>query len=253
MKQHVIAAGIVLAVAALTASAQDSATDQQLLTAFDEARFLDDEVNVLRIRIVTVTPDEQREAVLQLLFDDTDGTRSRIEFIAPEELAGQLYLNTPDATYFFGPDLDFPIKTSASAEVFGDAAVAQTTGIRFAEDYTVTERRTVTTDEGSERLEVDLEAVDRGVAFQQATVFADPGSLRPISTVLYALSGEPLYDVFYESYATRDEDDLYVVTQRIVDRTRADRETITEIVDFAIEPFDPELFDPDALGTGEGT
>jgi hypothetical protein len=238
-----------LFVGGFTALAQDELGDEELLAALDAARFFDADVTTLRVRIHAVTPDDERDAEIRLLFGESAGGPStRIEFLAPDELAGQVYLNTPEATYFFGPDLDFPIKTSATTEVFGDAAVAQTSGIRFLDDYTVSERRTIEDEDGTSFLEVELGAVDFSVAFQAATVTVAPESLRPVSVILYALSGIPFYEVFYEVYETRGEDDTYVVRQRIVNLFLVGRETTSEILEITDEPLPPELFDPEALG-----
>jgi len=234
---------------ALMAVAQEALTDEALLAALDDARFFDAEVTTLRIRIHAVTPDEERDAEIRLLFSgEADTASTRIEFLSPEELAGQLYLSTADATYFFGPDLDFPIKTSATTEVFGDAAVAQTSGIRFLDDYTLAGRRTITAEDGSELLEIDLEAVDFSVAFQAATLTVDAGTLRPTSVILYALSGIPFYEVFYETYDVRDND-VYVVTQRIVNLFLVGRETTSEILEISDDPIPADLFDPAMLGS----
>ena len=238
-----------LSLAGFAALGQDAPNDEELLAALDDVRFFDADVTTLRVLIHAVTPDDERDAEIRLLFGDAAvGTSTRIQFLSPDELAGQVYLSTPEATYFFGPDLDFPIKTSATTEVFGDAAVAQTSGIRFLDDYTVSERRLVEREDGTSFLEVDLEAVDFSVAFQAATVTVDPESLRPVSAILYALSGIPFYEVFYEVYETRGEDDTYVVRQRIVNLFLVGRETTSEILEITDDPLPPELFDPEALG-----
>ena len=138
------------------------------------------------------------------------------------------------------------MRTSATTEVFGDAAVAQTSGIRFREDYTVAERRVVARDDGTEALEVDLAAVDFSVAFQEATVVADRVTLRPLSVML--TSGLPFYEVLYEAYEVHEEGDLYVKTQRIVNQLLLGNETVTEIVDIGSEELPDALFDPDELG-----
>ena len=239
-----------LFVTGFAALGQDALSDEELLAVLDDARFFDADVTTLRVRIHAVTPDEERDAEIRLLFGESvGGASTRIEFLSPDELAGQVYLSVPEATYFFGPDLDFPIKTSATTEVFGDAAVAQTSGIRFLDDYTVSERRALGSEDGTALLEVDLEAVDFSVAFQTATVTVDPESLRPISVVLYALSGIPFYEVFYEIYETRGEDDTYVVRQRIVNLFLVGRETTSEILEITDIPLPPELFDPEAFGS----
>jgi len=246
-----IAAIIMIAVATLSlaASAQEPIPDLELLQTFDDARFFDDDVTTLRIRIVSETAGETREAELRLSFGEFDGEdASRIEFLLPAELAGQIYVATADATYFFGPDLDEPLKVGGNTTVFGDSAVAQTAGIRFATDYTIAERRTVTGEDDAEVLEVDLVAVDFSVAFQAATVKADLETLEPKSVILYAVSGLPFYEVLYETYATRGDDDVYVSVQRIENRILVDRLTISEILEIGTEELDPVLFDPSQLG-----
>ncbi len=248
MKRALIALTVLVALAAAPALAQEP-TDAELLAALDAARFTDDDITTLTIRIVSETPDETREAQLSLsFFESEDGSFARIEFAEPEELAGQIFLSTPDATFFFGPELDFPIKTSATTEVFGDSAVAQTSGIRFADSYVVEERRSVSDEPGTERWEIDLVAIDFTVAFQAVTVTVDPESLRPLSAILYAVSGLPFYEVFYEDYEEREGGDVYVRTQRIVNRLLLGRITTSVILEIGTETLDPSLFDPDALG-----
>lgn len=229
---------------------QGDLSDEALLQALDEARFFAPEVTTVQVRITSEKPDETRVAELILQFATlSGGAYARITFLSPSDLAGQIFLSTPDATYFFGPDLDFPIKTSATAEVFGDSAVAQTSGIRFAEKYTVTNRRTEVSENGGVRLVVDLAAVDYTVAFQAITVRVDPLTLRPLSATLYALSGLPFYDIDYTEYATYGESDLYVSVQRITNRLIAGRTTLSEVLGLDSTPLAPELFDPGALGS----
>lgn len=250
MKRILILIVSALALSSSLALAQ-GLSDLELLTALDEVRFFDDTVTQISIRIISETPDETREAELRLsFFDSDDGSFARIEFATPEELAGQIFLSTPDATYFYGPDLDFPIKTSATTQVFGDSAVAQTSGIRFADSYTIGERRTIDSEDGAETLQIDLVAVDFNVAFQAITVNIEPVSIRPISAILYAVSGLPFYEVFYEAYETR-EDDVYVTTQRIVNQLLLGRVTTSEILEVGTDVLSAEFFNPDLLGTSD--
>jgi len=251
MNMMKMATVLLLSVLALSlgALAQEVISDEELLAAFDEVRFFDADVTSLRTRIISETADETREAEVRLLFGELNGAdASRIEFLSPEDLAGKIYIATADGTYFFGPDLDEPLKVGGNTAVFGDSAVAQTAGIRFLTDYTIAERRTVVGEDGVETLEVDLVAVDFTVAFQAATVKADPETLQPISVVLYAVSGLAFYEVFYEEYVTRGEDDVYVSVQRIENRILIDRLTVSEILEIGTEEIDPALFDTTQLG-----
>jgi len=251
VKHSLIVLPALLLALAIGVSGQEAITDTELLAALDTARLFESNVSEIRILIQSETPDESREAEIRLLFGEVNGeTRSRIEFLRPEELAGQIYLSTLDGTYFYGPDLDFPIKTSATTEVFGDAAVAQTSGIRFADDYTVQDRRTVAADDGGELLELDLIAIDYSVAFQAATVIVDPSSLRPQSAVLFAVSGLPLYEVFYGPYETSGSSDVYAQRQRIENRLLVGRVTISEVLEVSTQSQSASLFDPTQLGDG---
>ncbi|MGD9675163.1 MAG: outer membrane lipoprotein-sorting protein [Candidatus Bipolaricaulia bacterium] len=234
---------------ALAGAAQGDLSDEDLLRALDDARFFASDVTSVRVRVTSQKSDDVDVAELLLQFATMAGeSYARITFLAPEGLAGQIFLSTPDATYFFGPDLDFPIKTAATTEVFGDAAVAQTSGIRFADQYTVADRRTEVSAGGEPRLVVDLAAVDFTVAFQAVTVTVDPETLRPLSATLYALSGLPFYDVEYVEYATLGEDDVYVRVQRITNRLIAGRVTLSEVLELASDPLAAQLFDPEGLG-----
>lgn len=251
MHRKVVWAAVILLTSVLSwgAAAQEALSDEELLRALDEARFFSPDVTTVRVRVTSEKTDEVRVAELMLQFATLSGqSYARIAFLSPEELAGQVFLSTPEATYFFGPDLDFPIKTAATTEVFGDSAVAQTSGIRFAEQYTVAARRTETSETGAEVLVVELAAVDFTVAFQAITVRVEPTSLRPLSATLYALSGLPFYDVAYEEYATHGEDDVYVRVQRITNRLIAGRVTLSEVLELDSTPLPPELFDPASLG-----
>ena len=250
MKRILTLLAVLVALSTTQLIAQDL-SDIELLTTLDEARFFDDSVTQISIRILSETPDETREAELVLsFFDAENGAYARIEFASPEELAGQIFLSTPDATYFHGPDLDFPIKTSATTQVFGDAAVAQTSGIRFAGSYTIAERRAATSEADIELWEIDLVAVDFTVAFQAITVTVDPVELRPISAILYAVSGLPFYEVFYEAYEMR-ETDVYVTRQRIVNQLLPGRITTSQILEIGAEILAFEFFDPNSLGTSD--
>ena len=240
---------LVLLLVSIPVFAQAELSDAELLQRLDEARFPDRSVTSIRVRITSETPDEIREAEVLVYSGEIDGASyARIEFLAPEELAGQIYLSTPDATYFYTPDLDFPIKTSATAELFGDAAVAQTSGIRFSEGYTIDERRSVVLEDGMERWEIDLVAVDDTIPFQFITLIVDPDAARPISATLYGLSRFPFYEVHYEAYDTRDGTDLYVARQRIVNLFLVGRQTTSETLEIGIEELPPSWFDPDSLG-----
>jgi hypothetical protein len=83
------------------------------------------------------------------------------------------------------------------------------------------------------------------------TLLVDAATLRPLSGSLLGFSDFPFYDVFYEEYDTRGEDDVFVSTQRIVSLLLADRETTTETLDISSDPLPGDWFDPEALGSSD--
>ncbi|UCF09334.1 MAG: outer membrane lipoprotein-sorting protein [Candidatus Bipolaricaulota bacterium] len=248
MKTPIVCFGLLLALTA-PAWSQTALPDAELLVLLDAARFPDDSVTRIQVRITAISPDETRVAEVVVTFGEVEGDSvARIGFLLPEELAGQIYLSTPDATFFYAPDLDFPIKASATVELFGDAAVAQTSGIRFADGYEIASREVTVGGDGAERLALELVAVDETIAFQSISLLVDRGTLRPQSAKLYGLSGFPFYEVFYDTYEIRGDDDLYVSVQRIVSLIFEGRETISETLEIDSEALPADWFDPEALG-----
>jgi len=244
MKTTTIIMLLALLLLGLGAFGQDTLSDPELLQAFDDLRFFDDDVTSLRVRITSTKADEVDEAEVLLLFAEIDGEDyTRIEFLSNDDVLGQIYITTPDGTFFFAPDLDEPFQVSGNQEVFGDSPAAQTAGIRFAEDYRIVARRTVTLEDGSAVLEFDLVTEDLAVAFQKTTVTADAETLRPLSVILFAVSGLPFYEVYFEEYVTRADDDVYVSVQRIENQIFAGQTTISEILEIGTDELDPALFD----------
>ena len=222
--------------------------DAALLEAFDRARFLEAQTASITVKVTATTPDATKEAVVRLSFKTiAGGNYSRIEFQSPAELAGQVYLSTPEATYFWQPELAAAIKVSGRQALFGDSAVAQTSGIRFVEDYTVAAREAIALPDGAAGLQVRLKSVNSSVAFPTVVVTADAATFRPVSFVLYALSGVPLYEVAILEYATAGSD-AYAKIQLVTNRLAEGNKTRTEIE--AIEEGDlpDRLFDPAGLG-----
>jgi len=238
--------GLLVALAlAATAVAMDVA---ELLQALDDARFLAGTVGGFTVSVVSESNGEVEEAELELAFKEIDGEDyTRIDFLAPEEIAGQVFLVTPEATYFWQPELFEPIRTSGAQAAFGDAPVAQISGIRFLGDYTIAARREVAGEAGTPLLEVELEATRPGVAFQRIVVRADAASLTPRELELYAATGVLLYRVILTGYDELDGD-KFVRDQIVEDALRAGNRTTLSILSVRTEPLPDELFDQQALG-----
>lgn len=227
---------------------QQAPTDDQLLEAFDKARFVEATSFTMTVEVVADRPDGTRQAIVQLYFKEINGKRyARIEFLAPEDLKGQVYVSTPEGTFFWQPGLATPLKVSGRQQVFGDSSVAETVGIQFKGDYKIKSRKDVTLPGNKAGWEVELEATDRSVAFQRATVTAERATLRPVKARLFALSGDPLNDVTYQEYATLEKDE-YVKKQLIENQLIKTNKTLLTIMKIEARDLSNDLFDPNKLG-----
>ena len=206
---------LALALVLLTAwvagsSAQEEPTDEELLQAMDFARFgaffdiaqSEAKGGIVTMEIVAQRPDGNSQATIQIkwkLFDDND-FRFRVEYITPEELAGDVFIVNNEEVFFWNPDLLTPIKVNGRFEVFGDATVAEVVGIFFTGAYNITARETITLDDGRPGIQLDLAAINEFVAFQQAQVTADLETLQPVNLKLFDESGDLLHDNTFETY-----------------------------------------------------
>jgi len=244
----VVVSLMTLTVACSVWGAQTDLSEAALLQAFDRARFLDAQTASITVKVTAETPTSTKEAIVRLSFKTIGGGNyARIDFLSPAELAGQVYLSTPDATYFWQPELASPIKVSGRQSLFGDSAVAQTSGIRFVNDYTVASREAITMADGAPGIKATLKAISSSVAFPTVAVTADAATLRPISLLLYALSGVPLYEVAILEYASF-AGDTYARTQLVTNRLSEGNTTRTEIQAIEDQDLPDSLFDPAALG-----
>lgn len=238
---------LMFAVLSVASIAQD-ASDEALLSAMDEARFLASTSFAMTVEVVADRPDGSNQALVQLFFKEKDGESfSRIEFIQPEDMAGEVFVSGPDGTFLWNPDLISPLKISDRQEVFGDASVAETVGIRFAKDYALVSRQAITSADGSAALEVKLEANAADVAFQSATVTVDPDTFRPLRLRLFAFGGDPINDVTFEQYDELDGD-AFVARQLIESQFAEANKTLLTITSIEAKDLSDDLFDPAKLG-----
>lgn len=230
-----------------TIAQQNQPTDNQILDALDKARFIESKSFTITVDTVADRPDGTRQATVQLFFKEIKNERhSRVEFLSPEDMKGQVYLTTPQGTFFYQPGLASPLKITGSFKVFGEASVVETVGIQFKEDYKVKARRNATVN-GQSAIEIDLIANDKSVVFQSATVTADAATLRPIKARLFALSGDPLNDNLYQEYAELNKD-VYVKKQLIENQINKVNKTLFNITKTEAKDFPDDLFDPTKLG-----
>ena len=248
---------------AIAQSASDSPSDDQILQAADQARFIEADSFVLTVDITAERPDGSNPATVRALFkrfsqDSGDGYRARIEYLQPPEMQGDIYLTVQNqdlcngdrsCSFFWGPNLmpGQPLKVSAgTTTVFGDSTVAETTGIPFARNYTIKEKKTDTVNDRP-ALALSLIANDSGVPFQQVTLWVDPSNFQPIQADLFALSGQPLDRVIYEEYS-QIVNDQYIRQQRIENLLQKGSVTHLTAANAEITPLSDPLFDPNQLG-----
>jgi len=245
MKTILTMAATVLALSAVvSAAALNALTDEELLRSMDEARFLSSASTTLDAEVIAEEGGEVSTARLTLMLRE-EGEESfvRIEFQSPEELSGQVFLSIPSGTYFWQPELFEPIRTSATQAAFGDAAVAQISGVRFEGNYQVTARSEVN---DGVLWKLELAALRPDVAFQSLAVLVDPDSLRPQELLLYSATDTLLYTVVVESYAEL-QGDLYAQSQLVENALIEGNRTRLIILEARIEELPRELFDPDEL------
>jgi len=240
--------GLLVALA-LAVNAVAATDDAELLQALDDARFLSGSVGGFTVSVVSESNGEVEEAELELAFKEIDGENyTRIDFLAPEELDGQVFLVTPEGTFFWTPDLDFATPFPGNRAGFGSTPVAQISGIRFAEDYTIADRREMEDEAGDLMLELELEATRPGVVFQRIVVLAEADALIPRELELYAATGVLLYRVFLTGYDEFDGD-VFVRDQVVEDMILTGTRDSLSILAVRLDPLPDELFDPDALGS----
>ncbi len=218
------------------------------LEQLDRVRFLDVQASQLTVLVRAESDGMVEEAELKLAFKDIQGEGYvRIEFLQPAELAGQVFLITPRGTFFWQPELATPLRTSGAQAAFGDAAVAQIAGVRLARDYRITARRETETAEGQPQVELEVRAINPGVAFQTVVVLVDPRTNRPVELRLLAVTGVVLYRVRFTAYADFNGD-VYVREQVVENALIEGNRTFLFIREVGFVPVPDEAFDPDRLG-----
>lgn len=231
-------------------SAAQEVSDQDLLKAMDDARFLDATTFTMTVEVIADRPDGTSQALVQLYFKTTaEGEEVfRIEFLQPEDMAGEVFVSTPEGTFLWNPDLVMPLKVSDRQEVFGDASVAETAGIRLGNgDYKVTSRQSATLEDGTPVLEVQLDATAPAVAFQSVMLDVTPDTFQPLRMRLFALGGDPINDVTFEEYGDLNGD-AYVTRQLIESQFVEGDKTLLTITSIEAKELSDDLFDPEKLG-----
>ncbi len=247
---------VVVVVLALGISLGAWVSDEELLQKADEARFIDAESYTVLLDVIAERlakrPDgseerTQSEALLRIynkLFPE--GVRTRVEFLEPEAMHGTVYLIVGEDIFLWQPGLLQPIKISGQQKLFGDASVAEAAGISFQE-YEV-QARGETELNGQRALKLELTAKNSSQAFPRVTLWLDPEDLRPLQTVLAALSETPLKRVTYAQYATFEEDE-YAAEIVVEDLLFQGNKTTMRTEEITIEELDDALFDPNQLGS----
>ncbi len=195
-------------------------------------------------------PDGSKEAVVQVSFrfSQDGGFTARIDYLTPEELAGDVFLITNEEVFFWNPDLISPIKVNGQFEVFGDATVAEVIGVFFSGDYTISAREELTLEDGTPVLKFDLDATRESVAFQKASVVADAMTLQPITLELFDESGDLLHINTFESYSATADGRPFFDQQLLDNRVVPVNQTLLSITNIESKVLPDEMFDVNQLG-----
>ena len=260
MKKLVLLLLLVISSMGVASVAQEGAPeadeDLQLLQAMDFARFgaffaigqSDEQSAVLTMEILAQRPDGSKRAVVQgsnkIL--ESGGFAFRIDYLEPEELAGDVFLFTGDDILFWNPDLITPLKINGRFEVFGDATVAEVAGIFFQGSYEIIDRGDHTFEDGSPGLWFKMEGTHEQVAFPLIEVTTTP-ELQPVNLKLFDESGDLLHDNTFETYMELPEGPIFG-RQLLDNRVVPVNQTLLNLLTFQILPLDDDLFDPDLLG-----
>jgi len=230
-------------------------TDEAILGTMDFHRFsgyFNPELpgTTFTSEILAERPDGSKQAVVQVsfLFSQEGGFTARIDYLTPEELAGDVFLITNEEVFFWNPDLISPIKVNGQFEVFGDATVAEVVGIFFSGDYIISDRAELTLDDGTPALKYDLVATRESVAFQKAGVVADALTLRPITLELFDESGDLLHLNSFESYSATADGRPFFNAQLLDNRVVPVNQTLLKITNIESKVLPDELFDVNQLG-----
>ena len=237
--------------------AQDGAPDPdaELLQAMDFQRFAayfspETPGTTFTVEIQAERPDGSKFATVQVsfAFDPELGQRARIDYLTPEELAGDVFIINGDDIFFWNPDLITPLKVNGRFEVFGDATVAEVVGIFFDGDYAIAGREELTLEDGTPGLALDLEATRESVAYQKARVVANALTLEPIMLELFDESGDLLHFNTFESYATTSDGRPFFDAQLLDNRIVPVNQTLLKITNIESKVLPDAQFDPNQLG-----
>jgi hypothetical protein len=217
---------------------------EELLQRADEARFLEAPSYELLVEAVKEGPEEERsEARLRVLSKRfPEGYRTRIEFLAPEALAGTVYLIVGEEIFFWKPGLSGPLRLGGRQRLFGTLSVIEAARLTLSGNY-----RVESEEQGPGGLKLTLQATKPRLVYPWITLHLGSQDLKPQKLVLQALSREPLKQLIYRRYGLVEGDEL-AVAFRVEDLLFAGHRTSIQVAEVAIRPLPDSLFDPQALG-----
>ncbi len=221
---------------------------ERLLEVADKARFLEAESYELRVEATRtpLSPGEEgaEEALLRVLSKRfPEGFRTRLEILAPEALAGTVWLVVGEDVFFWKPGLEQPLRFSGQQKLFGDVSVIEAARLELFGNY-----RVLSQEEVPEGLRLELEARRSELVYPFITLWLTPDG-EPWSLLLKSLSGEPLKRLVYLQYGDVQGDRL-ATEFTVEDLLFKGSQTRIRITETLLRPLGDELFDPQSLGEG---
>lgn len=138
------------------------------------------------IKAISYNGEESNTADIKVYLYDKE--RQIITFTAPQWLRDDSYLVVGYNTRMYRQGLHRPIWISARQKLFGDAGIAETVGINYLHDYKV-----VKMSEDDLWYMMELTALDKKTAYQQAKLWVTKDGLHLRRAVLKALNGQPYF------------------------------------------------------------
>ena len=166
---------------------------QQILEDIYERQGLGAGSFVLDLQVDSVDGKETYTAYVRVYLHATK--KQMVTFTKPERLTNQSFLVIATNTWMYQKGLNRPLRISAQQKLFGEAGIAETAGIDYLHDY-----RVVKMEETATHYQLELQALDKKAAYQQAKLWVDKDRVVVEKIILFALNGQPLKELLYYNY-----------------------------------------------------
>lgn len=195
---------------------------------------------VMEIKAISYNGEESNTADIKVYLYDKE--RQIITFTAPQWLRDDSYLVVGYNTWMYRQGLHRPIRISARQKLFGDAGIAETVGINYLHDYKV-----VKMSEDDLWYVMELTALDKKTAYQQAKLWVTKDGLHLRRAVLKALNGQSLKELDYSNYHQIDGHEVATIVIKNL-LYEKDHKTEIDFISIRNRELPVEAFQPLMMG-----